>query len=241
MNISTAEDHTAPRWNEPTGLNPRGTLVVIPGRGESADVYRRFAARISADAYRVVVLKTGVGALSQVQELTADPWAVAPLVVVGSDSGALQALSTATALHKEVAAVIVAGLPVDEDVSERAWEDEIRLRTGCPTHQGVLRAASRGAIFSGIDAIGAADLVPATPAVPVLALHGADDEISPLADAVDAYRNLPTVTITVVDEGRHDILNDVTHRSVAATVMLFLERLRLGPSLPVIVRGSTEQ
>jgi hypothetical protein len=34
--------------------------------------------------------------------------------------------------------------------------------------------------------------------------------------------------------GRHDVLNDVTHRTVAATIVLFLERLRLGAELPRI-------
>jgi hypothetical protein len=36
--------------------------------------------------------------------------------------------------------------------------------------------------------------------------------------------------------GRHDVLNDVTHRTVAATIILFLERLRLGADLPEIAR-----
>ncbi|MFC9839593.1 hypothetical protein ACFVKB_38275 [Rhodococcus sp. NPDC127530] len=102
MTTSTAPDQSAVRWDEPTGLHPRGTLAVIPGRGESADVYRRFAARISADAYRVTVLQTGddTDAVSQLRELADDPWAVSPLVVVGSDSGALQALSAATSCRK---------------------------------------------------------------------------------------------------------------------------------------------
>jgi hypothetical protein len=30
------------------------------------------------------------------------------------------------------------------------------------------------------------------------------------------------------------VINDVTHRTVAATVVLFLERLRLSPELPAI-------
>jgi hypothetical protein len=35
------------------------------------------------------------------------------------------------------------------------------------------------------------------------------------------------------------VLNDVTHRSVAATIVLFLERLKLGADLPVIVRDGS--
>src|ERR1700761_8447022 len=40
-------------WTEPEGLTPRGTIVVIPGRGERPGVYERFGRRISGDAYRV--------------------------------------------------------------------------------------------------------------------------------------------------------------------------------------------
>ena len=29
-------------WTEPEGLNPRGTVIVVPGRGEEPAVYERF-------------------------------------------------------------------------------------------------------------------------------------------------------------------------------------------------------
>ena len=37
--------------------------------------------------------------------------------------------------------------------------------------------------------------------------------------------------------GRHDVLNDALHRTAAATVVLFLERLRLSPELPAIAEA----
>lgn len=40
-------------WNEPDGLIPRGTVIVIPGRGELPAVYERFGRRLASDAYRV--------------------------------------------------------------------------------------------------------------------------------------------------------------------------------------------
>lgn len=40
----------------PPGPLTRGTVLVVPGRGESPAVYRRFATRLAADAYRVRVL-----------------------------------------------------------------------------------------------------------------------------------------------------------------------------------------
>jgi hypothetical protein len=40
--------------------------------------------------------------------------------------------------------------------------------------------------------------------------------------------------LVVITGGRPDALNDQTHRTVAATIVLFLERLRLGPGRPAI-------
>jgi hypothetical protein len=56
----TLTDHDQPQaataWDEPDGLTPRGTLIVIPGRGEEPALYERFGRRLSTDAYRVRVL-----------------------------------------------------------------------------------------------------------------------------------------------------------------------------------------
>jgi len=51
----TLADQDAPviAWNEPDGLIPRGTVIVIPGRGELPAVYERFGRRLAGDAYRV--------------------------------------------------------------------------------------------------------------------------------------------------------------------------------------------
>ncbi len=40
-------------WNEPSPVPLRGTVVLLPGRGESPQVYERFGRRLAADAYRV--------------------------------------------------------------------------------------------------------------------------------------------------------------------------------------------
>lgn len=67
--------------------------------------------------------------------------------------------------------------------------------------------------------------------IPTLGPHGAAGTVSPLVTARPHY---PGRLVTVAG-GRHDILNDVTYRPVAATIILFLERLELGADLPVIV------
>ena len=70
--------------------------------------------------------------------------------------------------------------------------------------------------------------------VPVLGLHGAADTVSPLAAARQRYAAAPRAELVSIADGRHDAFNDITHRTAAATVILFLERLRLGADLPPI-------
>ena len=69
---------------------------------------------------------------------------------------------------------------------------------------------------------------------PALGLHGTADPVSPLDAARERYRQAPRAELVSIAGGVHDVLNDVTHRTVAATIVLFLERLRLGAELPPI-------
>lgn len=147
-----------------------------------------------------------------------------------------------------------------------SWDAELAARTACPNHRGVLGRAARGGIDTaatsrsagllgggllgggllGGGALGGVLTSGTTPAavddrplgVPALALHGGADPISPVEDALPVYRRLGA-SVAVLDRVLHDVLNDVQHRSAAATVVLFLERLRLGADAPVIVRDAT--
>lgn len=234
---------TPPAWSEPAGLNPRGTLVIIPGRGEQPAVYERLARRISADAYRVRVLHDPASdaalTLTQVADQLNDPESVLPRVLLGSDTGALYAAAlAASGLADQADALILAGLPTSNRAasSPLSWDDELDSRTSCPTHRGVLtRSAVRpGALFDAVPAgwIEQADL--SRVKQPVLGIHGAADPISPLSDARERYQRAPAAQLVSIADGRHDALNDLTHRTVAATIVLFLERLRLGRDLPAI-------
>jgi pimeloyl-ACP methyl ester carboxylesterase len=62
--------------------------------------------------------------------------------------------------------------------------------------------------------------------VPILGIHGSDDPISPLGQVRGRYAAAPSAELVRITAGRHDVLNDQTHRTVAATVVLFLERIR---------------
>ncbi|MGB3374049.1 MAG: hypothetical protein WBA87_02770, partial [Microbacterium sp.] len=72
--------------------------------------------------------------------------------------------------------------------------------------------------------------------VPVLAVHGGSDPVSPFAQSQAALSAIPDLELVETVDGLHDALNDQTHRSVAASIVLWLERLRAGDVNAPIVR-----
>ncbi|MCP2164327.1 alpha/beta hydrolase [Goodfellowiella coeruleoviolacea] len=231
-------------WHEPTGLTARGTLVVLPGRGEQPGLYERFGRRLAADAYQVHVVgdaspdpeATG----ERVRSLLAVPDLPRPSVLVGSDTGALLALRLVALGGVAVEALVLAGLPVPGAGASVAAESEAETRASCPTHQNLLR--TKGLFHSGrltdqhIPALLRDRVDPAAVTVPVLGLHGDNDVVSPLQQVESDYAALPHAHLVAVSDGRHDVLNAANHRSVAARIVLFLEQLRAGsgPS-PILV------
>ena len=230
---SSSADQLA--WNEPDGLKPRGTVIVIAGRGESPRVYERFGRRISADAWRVRVVAGAhedvAAARGRVRALLADASLPAPHVIVGSDVGAALALQLAAEGVESLDAVILAGLPTSS--AHRASGEEQELRSACPMHRRTLDDESLitpGALdlpipdeLLGIDPTGIA--------VPLLVVHGEADPVVSLDDVVRFTQTLGDAEVVSVAGGLHDILNDLSHRSVAATVVLFLERLKAGTQI----------
>jgi len=167
-------------------------------------------------------------------------------VLAGSDTGALFAAGlVASRRLPEAEALVLAGLPTaaaqleadaaDESAAD-SWAAELEARTACPAHRGRLAGPilRRGARYEPVPDgwLDLADLKAAT--VPVLGLHGAADAVSPLAAARQRYAAAPRAELVSIADGRHDAFNDITHRTAAATVILFLERLRLGADLPPI-------
>ena len=228
---------TVTSWDEPVGGTPRGTLVVLPGRGETAVSYQRFGKRLSADAYRVRLVPLDLhdldAAREQVEKLVADESLPAPKVLVGTDAGATYAAQLGHALP--VDAVVLAGLALPDSAGVDSWEEEVEARTACPVHRRVI-AEDTGFGRGGLGAPLPWTAVELTaPDKPVLVLHGTADPITPASAVLEAYGDAPDVRVRLVDGGRHDVLNDASHRSVAATVVLFLESLRLGADVPDVV------
>ncbi len=230
-------------WSEPSGLNPRGTVFVIAGRGETPDVYDRFGRRLSADAYRVVAIAATPVSSEQtkieIARLVRESAAVGPRVLIGTDLGTQVALEIAAEHELGLAGLIVTGAATTDQIHPDSWDAEIAARTSCPTHRSVLGRALRGSLFA--DACDAqSNGSPPQVRVPTLAIHGAADQISPPEHALAYYATAGIGEVLLVSDGRHDILNDLSHRSVAARIVLFLEQLRLGTGAgPLIISTST--
>jgi alpha-beta hydrolase superfamily lysophospholipase len=242
------------RWEPSQSVTPRGTVIVIPGRGEHGGVYERLGRRLAFDGYVVLALSGGVmhdgdrspdsdGLKAIVAE--ASGGAPRPLFLVGSDIGALEAIRLAGSAELGVAGVVAAGLPVaplSQRVSEPGtWEDELALRTACPVHRKRIsqdNAFMRGSLRPDLRLGVLADQVLVGQSqVPILAIHGQSDQVGSPAAVQSFVRQLPRAKVVFVREGLHDILNDAHHRSVAAAVVVFLERLRQQTGVEPILSG----
>lgn len=246
----------------PSGLRTRGTVIVVPGRGENHAEYVRLGSRLAYDAYRVRVVSLPatepdhvagfLGELAQVLSEASAALAaeapdglVRPLVLVGADLGAaglaaLLAESSPTAQWWPEA-VVLAGLPASGARIGSTWDDELEVRSHCPTHRGVLsgdQALQRGALTDALPA----DLLEASfrdaAALPHLFLVGDADPLADRGEIARLAKSLPLARLAVVCGGHHDVLNDLQHRSVAAEMVGFLEALRSGLVPAIAVEAS---
>ena len=230
-------------FDNPPHLAARGTVVVLPGRGEDATVYERLGSRLGFDAYRVRVLddptRDPAAATAAVKTLLAEDLP-APHVLLGSDTGALFAALLVAERTVAVDGLVLAGLPTGETPGDAPdWAAELEVRTTCPTHRARLTddtAFQRGALWTAPPPEWIDRANPAAVPVPVVGIHGADDPLSTLDDARDWFTRLPRGELVSLAGTAHDALNNQTHRTAAAVIVRFLERLRLGADLPAIDR-----
>jgi hypothetical protein len=228
----------------PPGLRTRGTVIVLAGRGETVDSYARFGARLAADAYQVRVVAPDVATLAGTLEATVSGIAelVRPLVLIGADSGAA-ALGALVARPQPAAAwwpdaVVLAGLPGVDSHRTLGWDDELDARTHCPVHRGVLsgdESLRRGALATPVPSALLDLAYGSTAEPPHLLLVGDADPLADHAALGRLAKSLPAVRLSVVRGAHHDVLNDLSHRSVAAHVVTFLEELRGAPPLAPVV------
>ncbi|MFD5779808.1 alpha/beta hydrolase [Streptomyces sp. NPDC126933] len=244
----------------PEGLRTRGTIVVVPGRGETRATYARLGKRLAADAYRVRVVdapdidaddltgsltRFGARLASAVEDTSAGDGVVHPIVLVGADTGAV---ATAALLGREEIpaarlpdAVVLAGFPGHTATAAGPWDHELDVRTFCPAHRHTLTddaQVRRGSLNDAVpDALLAAAYA-SDIAVPALILIGDADPLADREALVRTAKSLPRARLSVVNDAHHDVLNDVQHRSVAAEIVTFLETLR-NELVPVIAVESS--
>jgi alpha-beta hydrolase superfamily lysophospholipase len=252
--MTTSADYFAPE-----GLRTRGTVIVVPGRGETPATYARFGSRLAFDAYRVRVIgapQAGAGnATAFLAELAgklseavdgvaggARDGLVRPLVLAGSDLGAAGIAALLARPDQDFAwwpqAAVLAGLPGHGTRAGGEWDAELDVRSHCPVHRGVLSADAalqRGALTEAVpDQLLDAAYAEAAD-LPQLLLVGDADPLADRPALEQTAKALPKGRLTVVRGAHHDVLNDLQHRSVAAEVVTFLEILRneLAPVLAV--------
>ncbi|MFD9459383.1 alpha/beta hydrolase [Streptomyces sp. NPDC060027] len=247
----------------PEGLRTRGTILVVPGRGETRATYARLGRRLAADAYRVRVIDapaldpedpaaslTGFAAelATAVEGTASEDGVVRPLVLVGADSGAaaLAALlgRTEAPAGRRPDALVLAGLPGPSSsigAVADTWDHELDIRTSCPAHRGILTQdpqVRRGSLNDAIpdavlDAAYDGEALP-----PTLLLVGDSDPLADHEALARVAKSLPRARLSAVHDAHHDVLNDLQHRSVAAEVVTFLETLRNTLRPLITVRSS---
>ncbi|MFC9190882.1 alpha/beta hydrolase [Streptomyces cyaneofuscatus] len=240
----------------PEGPAIRGTVVVVPGRGETRETYTRLGRRLAADAYRVRVVDAvhldaddPAGSLTrfgaQVAEAvagTAGPDGVArPVVLVGADTGAVAVAALLGSGESAAAdAVVLAGLPA-RTAASAAWDDELDVRTFCPAHRSTLTGDSgfrRGALDEAVPEALLTAAYESEAEVPALILTGDADPLVDRDALTRTAKSLPRARLSIVRDAHHDVLNDMQHRSVAAEIVTFLEALR-NELVPLVTVEST--
>jgi alpha-beta hydrolase superfamily lysophospholipase len=192
-------------------VDVRGTVIVLLGEGERADDFARLTDRLVFDGYRVELfddVSTDVRAVrAGVERLVRDRALPRPLVLLGSDVGATLAASVAADSVAAVDAVVLTG--VLTPASRRGLGlDRRDDRNGRALPTGLSLPAARSVVQ------------------PTLVFHGDGDRVTEVADAVAWAAQLPRGSVRLVGQGGHDVLRGPGHRTVTASIVLFLERQR---------------
>jgi alpha-beta hydrolase superfamily lysophospholipase len=177
-----------------------------------------------------------------------------PLILIGADTGALAIAAvlargaldqgtldwgTLTGRPPQPDAVVLAGLPGRGRQHTGTWDEELDARTQCSAHRAVLGTdpqAQRGALASVVPDDLADLAFSDRTAARHLVLLGEADPLADREEVAQYVKALPAGQLAVVAGARHDVLNDLPHRSVAAAIVTFLERLRGSAAFEPVVR-----
>ena len=231
---------------------PRAAVIFLHGFGEHTGVYHRYGFALNAagiDLWAVDQfghgltpgergdfgsLEDSIGLADKLAELASDTTPGIPLVAQGHSFGAVATLWKLVDAPDPYRAAIISGAPlvpvpglVDADSTFEIAPSQL---SADPFYLDQMENdplafvdADGGPLAReldrGWDAFGAT--LP-TLKVPTLAVHGGNDPIAPIG-AIRAYaEQIDPLSLIEIEGGGHDILNDVTHREVAAAIVAFV-------------------
>lgn len=230
------------RW---TTASPRGVVVLLHGFGEHGGHYHRFAHDLGERGLEVWGLDLPGHGLSSGERgrfgSVADLAAAAtplvdrarhqhpdlPLTLVGhSLGGVTAALMVSLGLRPEALVLTgtpLSGLPIDVVADPVMSLDESYLDALAVDPLGFDTAPAEPALWESIAEV-RQELEAGLPdtAVPTLFLNGDRDAFAPVTLARDWAALLPNARVEVVQDGHHDVVNDLQHRQVAEIVGHFL-------------------
>ena len=167
----------------------RAAVAVLPGRGESPELYDCLVDRLTLGGYAVSVVTDGGRRFGAVGEVRRPGL---PFVLLGSDAGALSVLAMAGSPALRPDGLVLLGLPLlHEPVA------------GLPVEDPPPRVL---------------------PDLPILLIHGQEDQVSPLPLVRMTTRTAPRTQLCVVPGG-HSVLTGPGAHAVPGRILLFLDEL----------------
>ncbi|WP_374582255.1 alpha/beta hydrolase [Frankia sp. CiP3] len=184
-----AVNRPSPRPAHDPAAAARTSVALLPGRHEAPRVFEPLASRLALDNHAVSIADPGRDTTIALGETRIPD---VPFVLLGSDTGALRALTLAGSPALRVDGLVLLGLPLlHQPVS------------GEPLTEPPPRTL---------------------PDLPILLVHGRNDQTSPLPLIRMMTRTAPRAELAAVPGG-HGVLHGDGGRWAAARILLFLEAL----------------
>ncbi len=190
----------------------RGSVLILTGRDETVASFEGLRLRLALDGYTTTVSEEPGASVSTLAEARIPG---APFILLGSDIGGLRALTLAGSPALRPDGVVLLGLPL----LQRPLSAD-----------GGARNSEDVAVDGAYPYASVYPVPRALPDLPILLIHGVDDQVSPLPLTQMIIRTAPRARLTVVP-GQHDVITGPGHRTVAASTLMFLESLRHDPPL----------
>jgi alpha-beta hydrolase superfamily lysophospholipase len=206
----------------------RGNVIVLAGLHERAADFALLTDQLLLTGFRVTVFDdvsvdveaSRRGVLRVLRDGTLDR----PLFLIGSDLGAVLAAGLIASGEARVAAAVLGDL-----VTPASRPSTVTVADFSAVEVGG-EGPAEARLPVGIRLADAHDVL-----VPSLVFHGDSDDVTGIEDAVSWASQLPFGSLRVVPQGDHHVLTGAERRTVAAAIVLFLERQRAGR--PVLVDG----